>query len=195
MSKPFVTVLVDTYNHQFFIEDAISSVLKQDFPASETEILVVDDGPTDNTAEIIQKFVPPVRLLRKVNGEQPSPFNAGILEARGEIIPFVDGDDWWAQGKLTAVTEAFAADAEVGLIGVTEVYPDEWQRTEVQREVSRFRLTSIELPKHFVCNGASWVPVVRPTEKTCFAGLDLFPRRQSLMPMDICLQLPNCLPT
>lgn len=151
MSKPLVTVLVDTYNHQSFIEDAINSVLKQDFPASETDILVVDDGSTDNTSEIIRKFAPRVRLLRKVNGGQASAFNAGIPAARGEIIAFLDGDDWWAPGKLTAVTEAFAANAEVGLIGhgVTEVYPDGRQRTEVPREVSRFRLTSTEEAKTF----------------------------------------------
>jgi len=151
MSKPFVTVLIDTYNHQFFIEDAINSVLNQNFSASETEILVVDDGSTDDTSQIVRKFVPRVRLLRKANGGQASAFNAAIPEARGEIVAFLDGDDWWAPGKLTAVTEAFAAEAGVGLIGhgVTEVYPDGRQRTEVPREVSRFRITSVEQAKMF----------------------------------------------
>ena len=151
MSKPFVTTLVDTYNHQDFIEDAIKSVLNQDFPASETEILVVDDGSTDNTPEIVRKFRPHVRLLRKNNGGQASAFNAGIPEARGEIVAFLDGDDWWASGKLTAVTEAFSANAGVGLVGhgITEVYQDGRQRTEVLREVSRFRIASIEEAKIF----------------------------------------------
>jgi glycosyltransferase involved in cell wall biosynthesis len=151
MPRPFTTVLVDTYNHQFFIEDAINSVLNQNFPASETEILVVDDGSTDNTPEIVRKFAPRVRLLRKANGGQASAFNAGIPEARGEIVAFLDGDDWWAPGKLAAVSEAFAADADIGLIGhgVTEVHPDGRQRTEVPREVSRFRITSTEEAKTF----------------------------------------------
>ena len=151
MSKPFTTVLVDTYNHQLFIEDAINSILTQDFPPSETEILVVDDGSTDSTPEIARKFAPRVRLLRKTNGGQASAFNAGIPEARGEIIAFLDGDDWWAPGKLTAVTEAFVANTSIGLIGhgVTEVYPDGRQRTEVPREVSRFRITSTEEAKTF----------------------------------------------
>lgn len=151
MSIPFVTVLIDTYNHQFFIADAINSVLQQDFPASETEILVVDDGSTDDTPEIVRKFAPRVRLLSKINGGQASAFNAGIPEARGEIVAFLDGDDWWAAGKLTAVTALFAADAGLGLIGhgVTEVYPDGRQRTEVPREVSRFRITSTAEAKTF----------------------------------------------
>jgi hypothetical protein len=151
MPMPFVTVLIDTYNHRSFIEDAINSVLHQNFPLSETEILVVDDGSTDDTPEVVRKFAPHVRLLRKPNGGQASAFNAGIPEAQGEIIAFLDGDDWWAPGKLTAVTEAFAADKNVGLVGhgVTEVYPDGRQRTEVPREVSHFRITSIEQAKTF----------------------------------------------
>src|SRR6266478_140362 len=107
MAKPFATALIDTYNHERFIEQAIVSVLEQDFPASETEILVVDDGSTDKTPELVRKFAPRVRLLRKINGGQASAFNAGISEARGEIVAFLDGDDWWAPGKLTAVTKAF----------------------------------------------------------------------------------------
>ena len=151
MSRPFVTTLIDTYNHQLFIEDAIESVLKQDFPASESEILVVDDGSTDNTPEVVRKFAPRVRLLRKANGGQASAFNAGIPEARGEIVAFLDGDDWWAPGKLTAVTKAFATESDVGLVGhgLTEVYPDGRQRTEVPREVCRFRIASTEEAKAF----------------------------------------------
>jgi glycosyltransferase involved in cell wall biosynthesis len=151
MSRPFVTALIDTYNHEAFIEEAISSVLKQDFPASETEILVVDDGSTDNTPEVVRKFAPRVRPLRKINGGQASAFNAGIPEARGEIVAFLDGDDWWAPNKLTAIAKAFAADADIGLVGhgVTEVYLDGRQRTEMLRDDYRFRITSTEEAKKF----------------------------------------------
>lgn len=151
MSMPFVTVLIDTYNHRNFIEEAINSVLSQDFPVSETEILVVDDGSTDDTHEVVRKFAPRVRLLRKSNGGQASAFNAGITEARGEIIAFLDGDDWWAAGKLTAVTKAFDRDKVVGLVGhgVTEVYPDGRQRTEAPRAVSHFRISSVDQAKTF----------------------------------------------
>jgi len=151
MSKPFVTILIDTYNHEAFIEKAIDSVLQQDFPAAETEILVVDDGSTDRTPELIRKFAPRIRILSKANGGQGSAFNAAIPEAQGAIVAFLDGDDWWAPSKLTAVTDAFAGDANVGLVGhgVTEVHSDGRQRTEVLREVSRFRITSTEEAKTF----------------------------------------------
>ena len=117
MPRPFVSVLIDTYNHERFIEQAIVSVFEQDFPASEREILVVDDGSTDRTPEIVRKFEPQVRLLRKANGGQASAFNTGIPECEGEIIAFLDGDDWWAPNKLSIVAEALRANPEFGVVG------------------------------------------------------------------------------
>jgi cellulose synthase/poly-beta-1,6-N-acetylglucosamine synthase-like glycosyltransferase len=151
VAKPFATVLLDTYNHEAFIEKAILSVLQQDFPASETEILVVDDGSSDRTTDILEKFAPRVRLLRKRNGGQASAFNAGIPEAQGKIVAFLDGDDWWAHNKLSAVAGVFAAEPAVGLVGhgVTEVSLDNAQRTEIPREICRFRIRSVVQAKTF----------------------------------------------
>lgn len=117
MGKPFVSVLIDTYNHERFIEQAIVSVLEQDFPASDREIIVVDDGSTDRTPEIVRKFEPRVRLLRKENGGQASAFNAGIPECKGEIVAFLDGDDWWEKPKLSVVSSELEAHPEIGTIG------------------------------------------------------------------------------
>lgn len=151
MSRPFVTALIDTYNQERFIEEAMVSVLGQDLPRSEMEILVVDDGSTDQTADILRKFEPEVRVLHKANGGQASAFNAGIPQARGEVVAFLDGDDWWAQGKLTAIAEAFAANPDVGLIGhgITEVRPEGQRRTELPREATRFLISSAEDAKKF----------------------------------------------
>jgi glycosyltransferase involved in cell wall biosynthesis len=92
-----VTILVDTNNHERFIEEAIVRALERDFPRAEMEILVVDNGSTDRTPEIVRKFAPNVRLIQKTSGGQPSAFNAVTPEARGEIVAFVDGDDWWTK--------------------------------------------------------------------------------------------------
>jgi len=126
LGKPFVSVLIDTYNHERFIEQAIASVLEQDFPASDREIIVVDDGSTDRTPEVVRKFEPQVRLLRKENGGQASAFNAGIPECQGEIVAFLDGDDWWAPEKLKAAAEQLMGNAEIGCVGhgYYEVYSD-----------------------------------------------------------------------
>jgi glycosyltransferase involved in cell wall biosynthesis len=114
---PTVTALIDTYNHERFIEEAIVSVQEQDFPRADIEILVVDDGSTDRTPEIVRKFEPHVRLLRKSNGGQASAFNAAIPEARGEIIAFLDGDDWWAKEKLNVVMGYLADRPHIGIVG------------------------------------------------------------------------------
>ncbi len=144
MPNPLVTALIDTYNHQAFIEKAVESVLQQDFPADQLEVLVVDDGSTDQTPEILKKFAPRVRILTKPNGGQASAFNFAIPQARGEIIAFLDGDDWWLPGKLSAIVEAVNANPAVGLIGhgIIEVFADGRERTDMQREVSQFRLNT-----------------------------------------------------
>jgi glycosyltransferase involved in cell wall biosynthesis len=117
MLKPAVTVLIDTYNHERFIEEAIVSVREQDFPRGDMEILVVDDGSTDHTPEIVRRFAPHVRLLRKPNGGQASAFNAGIPEARGEIVAFLDGDDWWVKEKLSVVMGYLNTRPHIGIVG------------------------------------------------------------------------------
>lgn len=144
MARQFVSVLIDTYNHERFIEQAMVSVLDQEFPAADREIIVVDDGSTDRTPEIVKKFEPRVRLLRKENGGQASAFNAGIPECQGQVVAFLDGDDWWAPKKLQFVAEALASDESIGLVGhgITEVHRDGEQRTELLREVPRFRVDS-----------------------------------------------------
>ena len=144
MAKSFASVLVDTYNHERFIEQAITSVLEQDFPASDREILVVDDGSTDRTPEIVKKFEPRVRLLRKENGGQASAFNAGIPECKGEIIAFLDGDDSWAPKKLSSVAEALSADGSLSLVGhgITEVFSDGGQHAQLIKDIPRFRIDS-----------------------------------------------------
>jgi len=146
MSKPFVTALVDTYNHEAFIEEALHSVLAQDFSSSEMEILVVDDGSTDRTPELVRKFEPRVRLIRKINGGQASAFNAGIAEAHGEIVVFLDGDDWWAAKKVKRVVEVFSSHPEIGFVGhsITEVLLDGRHRVDQLREDTWFQANSPE---------------------------------------------------
>jgi glycosyltransferase involved in cell wall biosynthesis len=117
MARALVTVLIDTYNHERFIEQAITSVLEQDMPMAEVEIVVVDDGSTDRTPEIVRRFEPRVRLLRKPNGGQASAFNLALPQTRGEIVAMLDGDDWWAKQKLRRALETLEANPDVGIVG------------------------------------------------------------------------------
>jgi glycosyltransferase involved in cell wall biosynthesis len=146
MLTPSVSVLIDTFNHERFIEEAITSVLGQDFPASGREILVVDDGSTDKTPKILQRFEPLIRILRKENGGQASAFNVGIPQCQGDIVAFLDGDDWWARDKLTRVVRAMAADPALGIVGhgIVNVQLDGRHKLETLREGFRFQANTIE---------------------------------------------------
>jgi glycosyltransferase involved in cell wall biosynthesis len=146
MTKPKITFVIVTYNHEPFIEEAIGSVLEQDFPAAEMEIVVVDDGSTDRTPEIARKFEPRVRLVRKENGWQASALNAGVPEARGEIVAFLDGDDWWAREILKSVVGALDVNPAVGIVGqgIVMVERDGREQTETLREEFRFQANTLE---------------------------------------------------
>jgi hypothetical protein len=136
--KPLVSVLVDTYNHERYIEQAIVSVIEQDFSSDDYEIVVVDDGSTDRTADIVRQFAPRVRLLSKKNGGQASAFNAALPELAGQIVAFLDGDDWFAQSKLSAVVKEFEKTPEIGGVahGFYEFHEDT-QETKVCAPESR----------------------------------------------------------
>jgi glycosyltransferase involved in cell wall biosynthesis len=115
-AKPLISVLIDTYNYAAFIPEAVESVLAQDFPAEEYEILVVDDGSTDDTREKIKKYGNRLRYIYKTNGGQASAFNAGLAAARGDIICLLDADDVWEAGKLRRVAETFRKDPRTGMV-------------------------------------------------------------------------------
>ena len=86
-----------------------------------------------------------MRLLCKENGGQASAFNVGIPECKGEIVAFLDGDDWWAPGKLKAVTEALESDASLGIVGhgIFNVQRDGREQAETLREGFRFQANTV----------------------------------------------------
>lgn len=89
-----VSVLINNYNYAAFLEETVNSVLAQSYP--EIEIIVVDDGSTDNSRQVIEKLArthPEITAHFKPNGGQLSAFNAGVHLAKGEILFFLDADD------------------------------------------------------------------------------------------------------
>jgi len=115
-AKPVVTVLIDTFNYGRFIDEAIRSVLIQDFPAEQMEIVVVDDGSTDDTRERVAQYADRVQYFYKPNGGQASAFNFGIGKARGEYVALLDADDYWVPSKLSKVVKAFESGPDVSLV-------------------------------------------------------------------------------
>lgn len=103
--KPFFSVVIPTYNRAVELKRAIGSVRAQSF--EDFEILVMDDGSTDNTCEIVASFEDRrVTYEREANSGGPArPRNRGISRARGEWICFLDADDWWSPNKLLTCFE------------------------------------------------------------------------------------------
>lgn len=100
--KPLFSVVIPTYNRASKLQRAVESVLAQSY--DNFEILVMDDGSTDNTAEVVASFVDPriTYLWDKNFGGPARPRNRGIAIAKGEWICFLDADDWWTTDKLQA---------------------------------------------------------------------------------------------
>ena len=112
---PIFTVLIDTYNYAHYIEDAVRSVLAQKFPAELREILVIDDGSTDDTETRMAKFGDAIRYFKKANGGQASAFNFGLQHARGEYVALLDADDVWLPDKLQRIHQAFQNHPDAGM--------------------------------------------------------------------------------
>jgi glycosyltransferase involved in cell wall biosynthesis len=93
-----VSVIIPTYNRAHLVGRAIRSALANVEPGD--EILVIDDASTDNTAEVVAAFGDPVRLILAPHGGAGAARNAGLSEARGDLVAFLDSDDEWYPGKL-----------------------------------------------------------------------------------------------
>jgi glycosyltransferase involved in cell wall biosynthesis len=109
-----VSVIIPTYNRARFIRDAVESALNQTQPPE--EILVIDDGSTDNTAEILAKYPPPVRVIRQRNRGRSAARNVGLDQARGETIMFLDSDDILLPTNLERCTAAMRANSRIGVV-------------------------------------------------------------------------------
>jgi glycosyltransferase involved in cell wall biosynthesis len=112
---PSVSVVIAAYNMAQYVEQAVRSVLAQ--TCEDLEVIVVDDGSTDGTAQVMDAFAGDhrVRLVRQQNLGQPKAKNAGIRAARGAFIAFCDADDLWDPRKLERQMPAFA-DPDVGVV-------------------------------------------------------------------------------
>ncbi|MCU1239650.1 MAG: glycosyltransferase family 2 protein [Candidatus Acidoferrum typicum] len=113
---PLISVLITTYNYGHFIEEAIESVLAQEFPQDRVQIVVVDDGSMDDTAERVKKYGSRIEYFHQANGGQAAALNLGISKSRGEILALLDADDLFLPGKLARIAEAFERNPELGMV-------------------------------------------------------------------------------
>lgn len=113
--RPRVSVVIPVYNGQGTIARAINSVLKQDFRQSR-EVIVVDDGSTDGTADILHRFGRVIRVVHQENRGLSAARNAGIATAHGEFVALLDADDEWYCDKLSRQVDIMDANPALGLV-------------------------------------------------------------------------------
>jgi glycosyltransferase involved in cell wall biosynthesis len=112
--EPSVAAVIPVYNGAAFVADAIESVLDQTHPVA--ECIVVDDGSTDATAEVVGRFGAPVRLIRRANAGVATARNRGADDASARYVAFLDADDAWAPEKLERQLAAAAELPRPGLV-------------------------------------------------------------------------------
>jgi len=111
---PLISVIIPVYNGARFLADAVSNVLAQDYPS--LEIIVVDDGSTDDIAGAVSRLPVDVRFFRQENAGPAAARNRGLRDASGQFIAFLDVDDLWPAGNLAMLSRVLAA--EPGLMVV-----------------------------------------------------------------------------
>ncbi len=113
-NRPFVSVIIPVFNGSRFLAEAIESARSQDYEP--LEIIVVDDGSTDSTAEVAARYGDEIRYIFQQNGGPAVARNRGIAEARGEVIAFLDVDDLWPGGKLELQVARLLQDARLDIV-------------------------------------------------------------------------------
>lgn len=108
-----VSCIVPVYNGRRFIAEAVESILGQSYP--DREVIVVDDGSTDDTMEVLETFGDDITVIQQENQGPSVARNCGMEESHGEFIAFLDADDLWVEDKLEAQMDRFRKAPEIQL--------------------------------------------------------------------------------
>lgn len=124
--SPLVSVIIPTYNRGWILQEAIESVLAQEF--DDFELIVVDDGSTDNTRDILNQYKEDILICRQPHQGVSAARNRGLDSASGSLIAFLDSDDLWLPDKLSAQIAFFDSHAEALICQTGET----WIRNRVR---------------------------------------------------------------
>lgn len=114
MHRPLVSVIIPSYNHAKYIRQTIDSVLSQEY--RNLEVIVVDDGSTDDSLAILREYGNCIRMVSQKNQGQAAARNTGIQLAQGELIGFLDSDDLYSPGKIDEQVKMFEKDFGLSLV-------------------------------------------------------------------------------
>jgi glycosyltransferase involved in cell wall biosynthesis len=147
--QPLVSIVINNYNYGRFLRDAIESALAQTYP--DVEVVVVDDGSTDDSREITSSYECRVTAVFKENGGQASAFNAGFERCRGEVIIFLDSDDLLLPHIAEEVAEAFLAEPSLSRVQYRlEIVNALGQPTGAMTPAAGLAMPSGDLRKHML---------------------------------------------
>jgi len=134
LNYPLVSILINNYNYGRFLTEAINSALNQTY--SNIEVIVVDDGSTDNSHQIIESYQDKIIPIIKPNGGQASAFNTGFAASRGEIICFLDSDDIFLPEKVQEIVNVFAEHEDIGwCFHILSFFGDNQHKFEPNKDV------------------------------------------------------------
>ncbi|MFY9621711.1 MAG: glycosyltransferase family 2 protein [Pyrinomonadaceae bacterium] len=122
-TQPLVSVVTPAYNQAAFLRDTIESVLSQDYPAIEHQI--IDDGSTDETPQILAEYEGRAWIERHENRGQTPTINKGWERAKGDILTWLNSDDTFLPGAVTAAVEYFEKNPDVGIVFGDTLFTDE----------------------------------------------------------------------
>ena len=125
--NPFMSIIVPVYNVEKYLEECVGSIISQSF--SDFELILVDDGSTDSSPKMCDGYAEKdnrVKVIHKQNGGLSSARNAGIDEAEGEYVLFVDSDDYIAEGSLMNIYDTVCknGDCDVVFLDANKVFED-----------------------------------------------------------------------
>lgn len=131
-----ITAIIPTYNRVTHLERAIASVVAQSQPCC--ELIVIDDGSTDGTTSLVKRLTAnasiPIRLLYQENQGAAAARNSGIRLARGQLLAFLDSDDWWLPHKLSLQGAAMQANPQALIAHTREIWFRHGQRVNQKKK-------------------------------------------------------------
>lgn len=137
MNNPFVSCIVPVFNGERYVQQALESIHNQTYEP--LEIIVVDDGSTDNTKALVKSLEIPVQYIEQTNMGPAAARNHGISLANGDFVAFLDSDDLWHQEKLTKQIARFQSrpEVEVCITHVNHFSDSEMGRKDIQYQGQR----------------------------------------------------------
>jgi len=119
-NRPLVSIIIPTYNRGWILQEAIESVRSQTY--RNFELIIVDDGSTDNTRDILERYEEELVVIRQSNRGVSAARNKGVACSRGALISFLDSDDLWKPEKLATQTAFFAQNPGIRVCQTDEIW-------------------------------------------------------------------------